>query len=146
VENGSTSQVYGLSFPIIGGVRIGNDAEANRAPFHDAMSSEGSGIIYHAIARGNPTSGLYPAWTSMGWYSLHAAGPAARSPCRTEPDAYHIWMTYNNDPAALAMHYKFSRMLVIDPEGVGEASTTSAGMRATGTAPPTSTASGRAPG
>ena len=35
VENGSACQVYGLNFPILGGVRIGNDAEANRAPFHD---------------------------------------------------------------------------------------------------------------
>ncbi|MDD5704729.1 MAG: DUF6259 domain-containing protein, partial [Kiritimatiellae bacterium] len=122
VENGSAREVYGLSFPMISGVRIGSDAEANRAPAIDAMASDCSGVLYHSPMRGNPTSGLYPGWTSMGWYTLYSPESAGAFTIQTRnKDAYHIWMTYNNDPAAMGLDYKFSRMLVVDPEGTGEA-------------------------
>ncbi|MBI4024435.1 MAG: hypothetical protein HY360_05600, partial [Verrucomicrobia bacterium] len=85
-------------------------------------TGEGSGALFDFLAQHNPSSGIYPGWTSMGWYTLFSPrGGGAFTLQTRNKDACHIWMTQKKDPSAVAMEYKFSRMLVVEPDAAGEA-------------------------
>ena len=122
VDNRSQVQLYGLDFPMISGVRLGSRPQANRCVSVDGLTGEASGALFGPLPGCfNPTSGLYPGWTSMGWYALYGPGRLGTFTIQTRnPDAYHIWMSQKPDRAAVAMAYRFYRMLVIEPGLTGE--------------------------
>jgi len=88
-------------------------------PYHDAMSSDGSGsstIPSRGETRRAGSIRPGPAWA--GTTCMPRSGRLVHAADRNK-DAYHIWMTIQQRPGRPGHALQFSRMLVVDPEGPG---------------------------
>lgn len=114
LTNRSPLDIKNIKFPLISGLRVGNDPEKNRAVSlvnHQYGTAEITGMPLRTSIR---TSETYPGQYCMGWLSLYDDTGAFTVQVR-DTDKIGTFISLEPDPDAVASHIKFDRLLTIGP-------------------------------
>ncbi|MFA6568304.1 MAG: hypothetical protein WCS96_08850 [Victivallales bacterium] len=112
--NRSPQDLKSIKFPLISGLRMGNDPERNRTINLNNMMPGApviTGLLYRTPIR---NSEIYPGQYNMGWLSLYNDMGAFTAQVR-DTDKVGTQVSLEPDDNAIAGRIQFERLLTIEP-------------------------------